>query len=42
MRDVRIYIVQGVINYIYALKNLFWEMPCTVVKYIQNEKFSEI
>jgi len=42
MRDVRICIVWWNINYIYAFKNLFWEMPCTMVKYIQNEKFSEV
>jgi len=33
MRDVRICVIQGNINYIYAFKNLFWEMQCTMVKY---------
>jgi len=29
-------------NYIYAFKNLFWEMQYTVVKYVQNEELSEV
>ena len=42
MRDVRICIVQGNINYIYFFKNLFWEMRCTVVKYVYYYQYSAL